>query len=119
MKRCFIMFLAFAALALPVNARVFVQPRFVGADGEKKVGQYIWVWHAEKIPSGGQRVVATDCPTNYAVLGGGYEVSPSVAVFIYYSKPNSDLDGWTFSVANSSSNPPVAVTVYASCAPAK
>lgn len=119
MKRCFIMFLALAALALPVDARVFAQPRFVGPDGEKKVGEYVWVWRSEKIASGGQRVVATDCPTDYAVLGGGYDVSPSVAVFTYYSKPNSDLDGWTFSVANSSSNPPVTVTVYASCAPAK
>jgi len=119
MKRCFIMFLAFAALALPVNARVFVQPRFVGADGEKKVGQYIWVWHAEKIPSGGEKVIEADCPHGYAVLGSGYEVSPSGGLFIFYSKPNNSLDGWTFSVGNSTSNPPVTMTVYASCAPAK
>jgi hypothetical protein len=119
MKRCFIMFLALCALALPVNAQVFTQPRFFRPAGEKKVGGYVWVWRSEKIASGGQRVVATDCPSDYAVLGGGYEVSPSVGVFIFYSKPNNDLDGWTFSVANSSSNPPVTVTIYASCAPAK
>jgi hypothetical protein len=49
MKRCFIMFLALAALALPVDAQVFAQPRFVGPDGQKKVGDYVWVWHSETI----------------------------------------------------------------------
>jgi hypothetical protein len=116
MKRVFI---ALGALALPVDARVFAQPRFVGPDGQKKLGDYVWVWRSAKIASGSQRVIDADCPSGYAVLGGGYEVSLSVGVFIYYSKPNNDLDGWTFSVGNSSSNPPVTVTVYASCAPAK
>jgi hypothetical protein len=44
----FMTFLALAALAFPVDAQVFIQPRFVSPDGQKKVGQYIWVWHTEK-----------------------------------------------------------------------
>jgi hypothetical protein len=117
MKRCFIMFLALAALALPVDARVFAQPRFVGPDGEKKVGQYIWVWHAEKLPGGAQKVIEADCPHGYAVLGNGYQVDPPDLIYTGYSKPNGGFDGWILSAGNSSSNPPLTVTVYASCAP--
>jgi hypothetical protein len=119
MKRYFILFLALTALVLPVsvNAQVFAQARFFRPAGEKKVGEYIWVWRAEKIRSGGQKVIEADCPHGYAVLGNGYQVDPPDLIYTGYSKPNGGFDGWTVSAGNSSSNPPVTVTVYASCAP--
>jgi hypothetical protein len=116
MKRCFIMFLALAALSLPVDAQVFAQPRFVGPDGQKKVGDYVWVWHSETISKSSAREVEADCPIDYVVISGGYTETRSFAVGA--TTPTKGFDGWVVDAFGSYSGSNT-VTVYAACAPAK
>jgi hypothetical protein len=116
MKRCFIAFLAFAALALPVSAQVFAQPRFVGPDGQKKVGDYVWVWHSATISKDSGREVEADCPVNYVVISGGYTESRPFAVGA--TTPTQGFDGWVVDAFASYSGSNT-VTVYAGCASAK
>jgi hypothetical protein len=115
-KRRFILFLALVALASPVDARVFMQPRFVGPDGQKKVGDYIWVWHSEKFSPSNTGEIEADCPLAHVVIGGGYSVKGAFSVGA--TTPNAAFDGWIIT-GLSGYNEGATVTAYASCAPAK
>jgi hypothetical protein len=110
------MLLWLGSLTAPVRSQTTLAPDFfVGASGEKKVGQYIWVWRTEKVPKFHESLIEADCPVGYAVTGGGYYQKLSGGVF--ESRPNGAFDGWIveagagYSAANT-------VTAYAGCAPA-
>lgn len=115
--RIVLVFVAFASVTLPASAEMFGRPLFGTPNGQKKVGQYVWVWASKKVQSGGSATIEADCPMNYVVLGGGSK-NP-VFMFTSQNMPNASFDGWIMQVGNSTSNPPTTVTVYASCAPAK
>lgn len=87
---------------------------FVGSPAEKKVGQYVWVWHTGKVGPHTATVEA-DCPVDYVVTGGGFNVH---GMQLGESKPNQAFDGWLVSVTSFLTEY-VSITVYASCAPAK
>jgi hypothetical protein len=115
MKQCFIMFFALAVLALPVKAQVFAHPGFVGPDGQKKVGDYVWVWHTGQVSKSGEMEVEADCPIGYVVTGGGYLSKDRL---LFSPRPNAAFDGWVVTLEGSGYGPG-RVTVYAGCAPAK
>jgi hypothetical protein len=89
--------------------------------GEKQVGQYVWVWRSKTIPLGKDAEIEAPCPTDYVVLGGGYQI---VAKGNYYglrtasSRPSATFDGWVVDTGGAGYET-VTVTAYASCAPAK
>jgi hypothetical protein len=109
-----VVFVALAFWALPAWSQGFTQPMYVTPDGQKKVGQYIWVWHTARISKSGQMEVEADCPVGYVVLGGGYF---NKAGIIQWPHPNEAFDGWVVNLVGSGYGPG-SVTVYASCAPA-
>ena len=106
--------LALMALAIPAQAQL-APPTFIGPDGQKKIGQYVWVWHAGRISKSGQMQVEADCPVGYVVLGGGYN---SKAGIVRTPHPNQAFDGWVVNLVGSGYEPG-SVTVYASCAPSQ
>src|SRR5580704_19032732 len=82
---------ALLLLGAPALGHVF-RPSFFGPTGEKKVGQYVWVWHTVKVPAGRVETVEADCPIGDVVLGGGYRESD--AYTIAHTTPNGRFDGW-------------------------
>lgn len=96
----------------PAHAQTLSQ--FLGPDGEKKFGQYVWVWHTE-IPPEKKVSVEARCPEGYVVLGGAYETTTG-AVGVISSHPSADFNGWVV-VTGGGSGYGGRITVYASCAP--
>lgn len=91
----------------------------VGADGEKRVGRYVWVWRTAKMDYG-YGTIEVDCPANYSVVGGGYHMQDrflSEGAGINASKPNDDFTGWM--VVGTTHMVKTRGTVYAACAPIK
>lgn len=107
-------FVALAFLASPAWGQVFARPPFATPNGEKKIGQYVWVWRTEKIPVGPNKQVEVDCPTGDVVTGGGYKPN---TVSVYESAPTPGFDGWMV-YADTAYKGPNTVTVYAGCVPA-
>ena len=99
-------------LGTPTSAQV-IRPGFLGPNGEKKVGTYVWVWHTESFSKGQSGTVEADCPIGYAVLGGGYQESENYT--ISHTTPNEGFDGWIIDAGGGPYGN--VVTVYASCAP--
>ena len=86
----------------------------VGSSGEKKVGQYVWVWRTATVKVGeGYKTIEADCPSNYAVTGGGFRLQGG---FVNASKPNDAFDGWVIVASSTGTSHD---TTYAGCAPAK
>ena len=115
MKSLLILVALLEASTLPAQARLQTQPVFVIPDGEKKVGDYVWVWRTERIAERHQEAIEADCPVNYAATGGGYR---DTANDVLYSMPNAGFDGWVVEAAARYSEPNT-VTVYVGCAPIK
>jgi hypothetical protein len=94
---------------------------FLGQTGEKKVGQYVWVWRSKKIPVGGSAEIEAPCPANYVVLGGGYKIAAKGG---YYgrptasSRPSETFDGWVVDTEGGELEM-LTVTAYGACAPVK
>jgi hypothetical protein len=114
---------AFAVLgvfALPAQGQVFARPAFVTPDGEKKIGQYVWVWRSKTIAIGKNAEIEAPCPTDYVVLGGGFKTAANGS---YYglrtasSRPSETFDAWVVDTGGAGYEM-VTVTVYAGCAPA-
>jgi hypothetical protein len=114
-KALLFLLLFIEANTLPVQAQVRIRPTFTTPDGEKKVGDYVWVWHTERIAERHEEAVEADCPVGYAVTGGGYR---DTANDVLYGMPNPGFDGWIVEAAARYSEPNT-VTVYAGCAPGK
>lgn len=119
--------IAFLLAALPANGQAPPMP-FVGSSGEKKAGQYVWVWHAAKLEvDRSSKTIQAGCPAGYVVLGGGYHVAiESGGPAITASSPNQALHGWTVeispgytSTASTEVRQIATVTVWATCAPPK
>ena len=91
------------------------------SNGQKKVGQYVWVWRSKKLAVDQSAHVEAPCPTGYVVLGGGYKIATSKG---YYgrptasSRPSETFDGWVVDTEGGAYQK-VTVTVYGACAPAK
>lgn len=105
---------ALLLVASPTSGQM-LRPSFVSPMGEKKVGQYVWVWRTEKIPVDHERQIEVDCPIDYVVTGGGYRESNAFGVG--ETTPTPGFDGWVVEAFASYSGPNT-VTVYAGCAPA-
>jgi hypothetical protein len=118
---CGILFAVLSMLfvtSLPAQGQVFAKPYFGELDGKRKVGQYIWVWHSQRLSVSGKASVEADCPLDYVAIGGGYNTGKGVYL-LFESKPNPAFNGWIVSVfAGGSGFGGTTVTVYASCAPA-
>lgn len=99
--------------ASPAFAQTFAPPTFITPDGEKKLGQYIWVWHTQRLVKDRQVTVQALCPAGYVVLGGGYIGKGGFAE--YGERPSQTFDAWDVLVTVDYS--PAIVTAYASCAP--
>jgi hypothetical protein len=119
--------IAFLLSALPASGQALPMP-FVGPSGEKKAGQYIWVWHSAKLEvDRSSKIIQAGCPVGYVVLSGGYHIAiDSGGPVITASNPNQALDGWTVEVsptyrsaASTEVRQIATVTVWATCAPAK
>jgi hypothetical protein len=114
---------AFAALALlasPASAQVLRPGFFIGPMGEKKIGDYVWVWRTEKLKVNEKAQIEAPCPTGYVVLGGGYQgvsgASPYGPDYVTASRPSETFDGWILE-ASGGAYLPVTVTVYATWGP--
>lgn len=99
--------------AFPAQAQTF-GPSFIGPEGQKKIGQYVWVWTTRHIPKDHGVFIEADCPIGYVVLSGGY--GQTVTLPVAESMPNAAFDSWVVEAFASYSGPNK-VTVYASCAP--
>jgi hypothetical protein len=103
-------------LASPAGAQTFTRPAFARSDGEKKVGQYVWVWRSGTISSSQGSEIEADCPLNRVVLGGGYALKSGFLYEVVATRPNAAFDGWVL-IAIPGYSAPAVVTVYAVCAP--
>jgi hypothetical protein len=98
-----------------------LRPAFLGQTGEKKVGQYVWVWRSKKIQVDKSAEIEATCPTDYVVLGGGYKIAANGGYYGHptaSSRPSETFDGWVVDT-DGGAYAIVTVTVYGSCAPEK
>lgn len=56
-------------LVAPASGQI-LRPGLVAPMGEKKVGQYVWVWRSERLRIRQRAEIEAPCPTGYVVLGG-------------------------------------------------
>jgi hypothetical protein len=98
------------------------QPDLIGSSGEKKVGQYTWVWRSVRIVASKAPKITVACPQGDVVLSGGYQglIGPYHGGFsIYGSGPSSSFDAWIFYAVGTGRSETTKMTFYAGCAPAK
>jgi hypothetical protein len=86
--------------------------------GQKKVGQYWWVWNTVEIPPQTTQDVYADCPVKYIPTGGGYVMGHVEGNVTYASYPVDDgLNvGWVATVWNVSPAQNLSVEAWAICA---
>lgn len=101
-------------VAQPARGQTFLGGVLIAPDGEKKIGQYVWVWHSATVGSRSQGEVEADCPIGLVVLAGGYKLK---AGSVSSPRPNAAFDGWVINLYGSGYGKPGAITVYAACAP--
>jgi hypothetical protein len=119
--RWIVLFAALALVALPVRGQVFTpQGLMASPEGQRKEGNYVWVWRSEIVTPSKVSKIVVSCPPGYVALSGGYEGVKNGyygGFDLFANKPTTTFDGWLIVAGGTSPRGPTTMTVYATCVP--
>jgi hypothetical protein len=111
----------FAFLGSIAQARAIpLHGEFTSPDGQRQVGNYVFVWRSASITTLTVTEIEAQCPTGDVVLAGGYQ--GTIGAFwggfnLYASEPSSTFDGWVIEAIGTTQHRTTMMTVYATCVP--